>query len=514
MHNKHKTRASSRCSMVVCMAVVVGILWACSFAGGMMAARSAEMLTSASVMGLAKTAVALPSGSKAGSAILIEKSAPQEVIVGVEFDYVIKATNLTDVALEQVSLTEQLPEGFKIVSTPPGAAVSGKTVTWSIGTLQAKASQSLTIRGAAAIVGAMKGCSQVSYKIPEVCLSFEAVQPTLVIVKTSTEEIILCDPISSKIVVTNIGTGTASNVVIRDALPAGLRTFDGKHEVVFDIGTLGPGQAKEFTFQAAAEKTGVYVNKATVTGDPGLTAESVGARTVVRNPVLVITKKAPGTRYLGRPVKLEIVVANTGDAPATDTMLTDTIPSGVRFVSASEGGNLAGGKVTWKLGTILPGRSKTVSLELESTKLGEIHSVATAKAYCTRGSGESTTIIKGIPAILLECIDLADPIELGANETYQITVTNQGSATDSNVLIKCVLPAELEFVSATAPVGQTVEGKVIRFAPLPALEPGQKAVYKVVTKGVGTGDTRFRVVLTSDQIIKPVEETESTNIYK
>ena len=41
-----------------------------------------------------------------------------------------------------------------------------------------------------------------------------------------------------------------------------------------------------------------------------------------------------------------------------------------------------------------------------------------------------------------------------------------------------------------------------------------EATYKVVVKGVAVGDVRFKVSLTSDQMTKPAEETESTHIYK
>ena len=52
------------------------------------------------------------------------------------------------------------------------------------------------------------------------------------------------------------------------------------------------------------------------------------------------------------------------------------------------------------------------------------------------------------------------------------------------------------------------------FAPLKSLAPKVKVTYRVVVKAVGTGDVRFKVSLTSDQMTSPAEETESTNIYE
>jgi len=94
-----------------------------------------------------------------------------------------------------------------------------------------------------------------------------------------------------------------------------------------------------------------------------------------------------------------------------------------------------------------------------------------------------------------------------------ITVTNQGSAPGTNIVIKCTLPAEQEYVSATADTKVSVVGKVITFAPLKTLAPKARTVYKIITKGVKAGDTRFKVSLTSDQMSSPAEETESTHIF-
>ena len=122
--------------------------------------------------------------------------------------------------------------------------------------------------------------------------------------------------------------------------------------------------------------------------------------------------------------------------------------------------------------------------------------------------------MKGIPAILLEAVDVRDPVEVGANETYVITVTNQGSAMDTNIKIVCTLGAQQEYVSSTGPTTASVDGKTVTFALLASLAPKAKTTYKVVAKGIKAGDVRFKVQLTSDQLKVPVQETESTNIYE
>lgn len=81
-------------------------------------------------------------------------------------------------------------------------------------------------------------------------------------------------------------------------------------------------------------------------------------------------------------------------------------------------------------------------------QIGTITNKVSAKAYCAEADAETTTEVVGIPAILLEVVDNDDPIEVGANETYDIIVINQGSAEGTNIAITCTIPPQQEYVSA------------------------------------------------------------------
>jgi hypothetical protein len=76
------------------------------------------------------------------------------------------------------------------------------------------------------------------------------------------------------------------------------------------------------------------------------------------------------------------------------------------------------------------------------------------------------------------------------------------------------LAPEQDFVSAEADVNHAIQEKTVSFVALPRLDPKAKITYRVVAKGTGEGDVRFKVTLKSDQMTSPVEETESTHIYK
>lgn len=463
-------------------------------------------------VGMATAHMTLPAGDKACGVVRIERSAPKQVVAGAEFDYVIKLINVTKADLKGVKLREKLVTNLELVGTNPKSTITGGTLEWVIGELKAGESKLFTVRGKAQKPGQVVGCASVVFDMPEVCLSTMAVQPSIAVVKTGPAEAILCDVLTYKIVVKNNGSGPACNVMVKDSLPEGLTTVDGKKLVTFSAGDLNPGQAREFTFQAKAAKKGKFTNTATASADHGLAATSAPVTTAVLNPELKVVKTGPALRYIGRPGTYEIVVTNNGDADARNTVLTDTIPATTTLVAA-EGAKVTGNIVVWALGTIKPGQSKKASLTLKFNETGAVRNVASAAAYCASASASVATEVKGIPAILLECIDLDDPIEIGSMETYQITVTNQGSAVGTNIVITCTLPAEQEFASAVSPTKETVKGKSVTFAPLATLAPKARAVYKVTVKCLKAGDVRFGVSLKSDQMDSPATETESTHIY-
>jgi uncharacterized repeat protein (TIGR01451 family) len=229
-------------------------------------------------------------------------------------------------------------------------------------------------------------------------------------------------------------------------------------------------------------------------------------------PNVAIVKSCPELRYLGRNVTFEITVTNRGDGPALNAVVRDTVTGGVQFVSADSDGVRQGNDIVWQLGTLNAGQTRTLKTTMRCDQIGKVASTATV-TYCAEAEATCTFEVKGIPAILLECVDDPDPVEVGGDLTYTITVLNQGSAVGTNIVVKCTLPAEEQYVSSTGPTAAQVDGKAVAFAPVASLAPKAKAVFGVKVKGTAAGDVRFQVELTSDQLERPVMETESTHLY-
>ena len=77
----------------------------------------------------------------------------------------------------------------------------------------------------------------------------------------------------------------------------------------------------------------------------------------------------------------------------------------------------------------------------------------------------------------------------------------------------CTLPEGQEFIGGGGATPVTAEGRTIRTQALPVLDAKARATWRVTVRALTAGDTRFKLELTSDQFLKPIEEFEATTQY-
>lgn len=460
------------------------------------------------------TAMAFPTGDPLTSVIGIEKGMPGQTRLNQKFTYKVLVTNLTTNTLENVVLYEDFDQKLEYYSSTPAASTGGGRFSWMLGTMAPRETKNILVSATPTAEGTVGSCASVTYATA-FCANVPVVSPKLKVVKSGPAEVVRCDEIVYNIEVSNVGTGAISNVKVTDTLARGMTTVEGRNVFETLVGTLEAGQTKRYSYRAKAESKGKFESRVTATGDDDLKAESALVSVTVREPALKITRSGPKESFVSVPMTYEITVTNTGDTAAVDTVLEEAIPTGALLINASDSATATAGKVVWKLGTLAVGASKKVTMTLRGDQPVSLHSVATARAYCAEAAtAAADTLVRGIPAILLEVVDLSDPIRVGENVTYQITVTNQGSATDHNIRLVCTLEENQQFVSVSGATSGSAANGVITLQPLAQLAPKAVAVWTVTVKNVTPGDVRFKVSMQSDNITRSVDETEATNVWR
>lgn len=448
---------------------------------------------------------------------ITKECVPQNVSSNSNFEYVITVTNPGSCEATNVVVNDSIPVGVSMVSSSP--AGNG---TWSLGTLAP--GQSSQIRIQATVSGGARGAINNTATVTadgglsdQASCSINVTQAALAIEKTCTPQVTKCDPISYTVIVRNTGDGPATNVRVVDTLPDGLVGSDGRNSREFNAGNLAPGEAKQATYTATAQRGGTFTNTAVATADGGLTA-TTSCTTTVSEPSLTISKTASRDNVpMGRTIDFTITASNSGTVAVNDVTITDNIPGGWAYVSNTGGGNATGSSVVWNVGTINPGESKSVGVTLKATSANPTVNKACANGRCATACGEVNISSTAIPAVLLEVVDENDPDEVGTDERYDIYVTNQSDyAPATNIRITCEIQPEASYLSSTSDAGAGANsGQTVTFPAFPSLAPKQKIRFTVVVKGNQEGDTRFKVsMLTAETEARgPIEETESTRFY-
>lgn len=191
--------------------------------------------------------------------------------------------------------------------------------------------------------------------------------------------------------------------------------------------------------------------------------------------------------------------------------------------AVQEGNATAGAQaLSWDLGDLAPGQEATVRFTVVAReKHDELQFKAVATHDCPSANQEqlvstatTESRIIALPALLLAAVDDEDPIKVGNEVTYLITVRNQGDAPDQNVSVSATLPEGLEFVSASGDTKATQEGQKITFEKLDELGPGERANWQVRAKANTEGPIQFEAHLTSDGVPNETTTEEPTRLFK
>jgi uncharacterized repeat protein (TIGR01451 family) len=444
--------------------------------------------------------------------VSIRVRVPATVDAGQDLEYHIRVENCSHAPAHHVLVRDPLPASARFVRADPQPTTVEPELTWNLGTLEACACRDITLVLAPTGSGDVQNCARVQFEHGE-CVSTRVCRPCLRLRKSGPERAVIYDALTYQIALTNTGSTPITGVALTDTLPDGLEHSSHKPDLTWDVGTLAPGQCRHIEYQVVAMKTGRLCNKAVATAAGGLREESESC-VVVSEAKLALAETGPAERPLGQAATYQITVTNPGDAPVRNVILTDPVPAGTAFVRASAGGRLDGKEVKWSVGTLPPGGTKVVEFSLRGQVAGRVTNRATATA--DRGltaQAEATTEFTGASALLLEVVDKDDPVEIGADTSYIITVRNQGTLPATNVRVKATSPEQMAAIRATGPADNHKEGPTILYEPT-TLPPGKEARYEVFVKALAAGDVRFRVELTADQLPGgAVHEEESTTVY-
>jgi uncharacterized repeat protein (TIGR01451 family) len=430
------------------------------------------------------------------------------IYLGDRLTYTLRITNTSLYVAPAVIVTDSLPAQVSLVSAVPsqGTCTPGSPLTCGLGAVAGGGSASIRIVVTAVTSGAATNRAGVSTSAVEFALANNTATLATTILSAADLSVTKVDnsdpvwagnPLSYTITVHNGGPLMAASVSLQDTLPSGL-TFvsmvpgQGSCTSVppftCSLGNMASGQNVNVILRVNTTINGSFTNQvsvASVTHDqaPGNNSDSE-TTTVLPSADLSVSKVGgPNPVYAGNPYTYTITVHNDGPSSAAGVILTDTLPAGVVFMSAS--GNCTGtGPVvcTWPS---LPASSNTqVRVVVRTTLEGQITNrvkvtSTTHDRNLVNNTSEYVTNVTPQANLSVDKVDLPDPVYAGYPLTYTITVHNSGPSTAATVQLVDTLPTGVTIDSVTFSQGNCTSGSVVTCG-LGSLSAGNNAVVRIV----------------------------------
>jgi uncharacterized repeat protein (TIGR01451 family) len=456
--------------------------------------------------------------SQAGSgpqtpSVTLEWIRQTELNVGQECECHLVIRNSGTIAARDVAIDAHFPATVQVNAVMPRPNGSNEHFTWNFETLAAGAEEIIRMRIVPATRGDLEIASSVRFT-GDAAARFQVAEPMLEVSITGPKEVLMGDPASQIILVSNPGTGTANNVKIESLIPAGLEHPRGDR-LVMEIGSLNPGESRSVRLGLAAVEGGQHAVQVSATAGASL-AQTATADIHVIAPSLKIALDGPSLRYIGRSAKYLLTVTNDGSAATHNIRVMHQVPDGFQFAGADNGGKFdpATATASWFVSQHEPQQSTQLAVELLPVKVGNYVQIAgVVTELGTRASTELPTEVDGTASLVLEIADRNDPVEVGAETAYEVRVRNEGSIAAQNVALSCELPEGVQFIEAKGPVEGSSEDGLVIFQTVEQLESGATATFLIHVKGSVEGNHRFRARLASDSIQEPLIFEELTKFY-
>ncbi|HYP00024.1 MAG TPA: carboxypeptidase regulatory-like domain-containing protein, partial [Pyrinomonadaceae bacterium] len=312
--------------------------------------------------------------------------------------------------------------------------------------------------------------------------------------------------------VTSLGGGALSGVTVNlSGAATGTQTTNAQGQFAFT--NLAPGGTytvtpalANFAFNPPSRTYGTLSASQTAATFEAVSTEPTD---------LQITGTASATELApGEDVTYTFTVRNNGPNSAANITVTDNLPATLTFVSctASQGGTCVGGNASGNNRTVTfpslaVNATATVTLVArvnssvaDQTVINNTAQVAATNSDTSAQNNAAPTSFKVVvPAatanLSLGVSDSPDPLVVGGNLTYALSVNNAGEADATNVVVTATLPANATFVSA--PNGCTRAGNTVT-CNLDTVAKGASRVLSIVVQPTVEGTLAFSASVSSD----------------
>ena len=263
-----------------------------------------------------------------------------------------------------------------------------------------------------------------------------------------------------------------------------------------------------------------------------------------RADVTVVKTANPDPVAAGQNLTYVVTAQNlaNGLSQAQNVEIVDTLPHGLTYVSASGSGAscsspLSSGDVTGPgadtitcaMGTISNGGQRSVTIVMRPNNVTLGTTIANSVAVTTTttetdltNNSAAVNVDVAVPDtdILVNKSDSVDPVAVGDDTIYTITVTNAGPSASENVVMTDSMPPSLVTYQSHTVSGSGVCGTVPAVGSTggtlqctwPTILEGDSETVTITARGVAKGTVDNNVAISSDEIVGGWDRLAANNV--
>jgi uncharacterized repeat protein (TIGR01451 family) len=292
-----------------------------------------------------------------------------------------------------------------------------------------------------------------------------------------------------ELIVRNTGQSPVSGVRVDDELPAGTRyvgsdppaEMSGDH-LSWAVGALDAGGEKRIAIRVRPTEEGEIKSRATVSF-----SGTVDAKTKVTRPRVAVAVTAGENCRAGEDAVFQLRISNSGTGPAPRMVVQALLSEGLTHPQ--------GAKLEMEMANLAAGETRTVPLRVGAVKAG----VQTCQVtLAVEGSPDS--IAKASVNVVEPLLQIAQTgptkCHVRAEPSYEITLTNPGTATTDPVSLYAVLPEGFEYVQASDNATYSAANRAVVWK-MTGLAPAGTKMVTLKLRAATAGDGLLRTIAQS-----------------
>jgi len=308
--------------------------------------------------------------------------------------------------------------------------------------------------------------------------------PGLAIAAAGPAAVAVGAPVTYQLVVSNPGDLPSENVFVVAELPVLMQYVSANpppsqaagRQLRFQLGSLGPLDSVTLEIQAQAASPGDQRFFVRAESSDGLVAENEVATRVIESALQIRFVDPPSAAVVGQRVHFNMEIANVGDQTVSNVVLRDRFDAGLQHTGGERS------PIEKSLGNIEAGGVRRIGVSFFARETGRLCHTITATGDGGHAASTQTCVQVREPTYDVT-VQVAGPgqVQVGESALYEITATNIGEATLSNVRIVAVVESTLDTTSITRGGVRTAEGFAWELA---SLAPGASEVRRVQTTAI------------------------------